>query len=60
MGISNVRGAVVVGGYVTGLSTVRALAGLDMPIAVVVTTPSDIAQYSRWTSEYHTLFRCRW
>ncbi len=48
-------GAVVIGGYITGLSTVRALASSGMPIAVVVTDSSDIAQYSRWATEHHDL-----
>jgi predicted ATP-grasp superfamily ATP-dependent carboligase len=50
-------GAVVVGGYITGLSTVRALAGLGIPIAVILTDSGDIAHYSRWVSEYHKLFQ---
>lgn len=54
---SDRHGAVVVGGYVTGLSTVRALSSLGIPIAVVSTTPSDMAQYSRWASEHHELLQ---
>lgn len=53
---NSVYGAVVVGGYITGLSTVRALARHGIPVAVILTSPDDIAHYSRWTSEYHRLF----
>jgi hypothetical protein len=41
-------GAVIVGGYITGLSTVRALSELGIPIAVVLTTPKDMGHHSRW------------
>lgn len=48
-------GAVVVGGSITGLSSVRALATHGVPVAVVATSAHDVAPYSRWTSETHRL-----
>jgi len=45
----------VIGGSITGLSTVRALASHGIPVAVVVTNPNDIAHHSRWVYEYHMI-----
>jgi predicted ATP-grasp superfamily ATP-dependent carboligase len=53
--VNSIHGAVVIGGYANGLTTVRALAPLRIPIAVVATRPTDIAQYSKWATERLTL-----
>jgi predicted ATP-grasp superfamily ATP-dependent carboligase len=50
--VNSIPGAVIIGGYATGLITVRALASLKIPIAVIATRPTDIAQYSRWVTEH--------
>ena len=55
MSTESLPGAVVVVGYITGLSAVRALACHGIPVAVVTTTTDDITLYSRWVSEYHIL-----
>ncbi len=48
-------GAVVVGGSITGLSSVRALAAHGVPVAVVATSSRDVAHHSRFASESHQL-----
>ena len=56
MGDSSGCGVVVVGGSISGLSTVQALAHHGIPVAVVLTSPRDIAHYSHWVRESHRLF----
>lgn len=41
----------MVGGYITGLSTVRALGRRGVPVAVVTTRADDVAPLSRWALE---------
>jgi len=48
-------GAIVVGGSITGLSSLRAFASHGIPVAVVATDRRDVAPYSRWASETHRL-----
>lgn len=52
---STIPGAVVVGGSITGLSSVRSLATHGVPVAVVATSARDLAPHSRWASETHRL-----
>jgi D-aspartate ligase len=49
--MEGLSGAIVVGGYTNGLTVVRALRGLGLPITVISTRPIDIAQHSRWATE---------
>jgi len=51
-----VRGAVVVGGYITGLNAVRALGRHGIPVAVVAMRPDDLAPHSRYATERCELF----
>ena len=44
-------GAVVIGGYVNALTTVRALALRGVPSTVISTRDADMAQYSRYVQE---------
>jgi D-aspartate ligase len=46
-------GAVVIGGYATGVSALRSLARAGVRTAVVLTTPDDIAHRSRYAHEAH-------
>ena len=55
MSVGAARGVVVLGGSITGLSTLRALAPHGIPVAVVATHPGDVAPYSRWARENHCL-----
>ena len=48
-------GAVVVGGYINALGLVRALAARDIPVAVIVTKPFDIAHRSRSAHSHEVL-----
>lgn len=48
-------GAVVIGGRLPALSTVRALGSQGVPVAVVTTSSVHIAQFSRWAKEHHDL-----
>jgi D-aspartate ligase len=50
-------GAVVVGGRLPALSTVRALGSRGIPVAVIATSPTHIAQFSRWGVERHDLLQ---
>jgi D-aspartate ligase len=45
----------VIGGYLAGLTAVRALAGQGIPVAVVATRANDIAHHSRCVAERHVL-----
>ncbi len=49
------RGAIVVGGYVSGVGVVRELARAGVPVDVVLTLPQDIAHYSNFAREHHWL-----
>ncbi len=46
-------GAVVIGGYATGVSALRSLARAGVRTAVVLTTPDDIAHRSRYAHQSH-------
>lgn len=48
-------GAVVIGGYINGLSLVRSLAARGIPTAVITTKPFDLAQYSRLAAEHESV-----
>lgn len=48
--------AVVFGAHVNGASVVRSLGSAGVPVHVVQTLKSDIAQYSRYAKSRHTLF----
>jgi predicted ATP-grasp superfamily ATP-dependent carboligase len=49
-------GVVVIGGGITGLSTVRCLSGLGIPVDVILTDPGDIAHHSRFVRRHYNLF----
>lgn len=49
------RGAVVIGGSITGLSSLRALASHGVAVALVATSPHDVAPFSRFARETHAL-----
>ncbi len=49
-------GAVVIGGYASGLELVRALGSRRIPVAVVRTKPYDMAHRSRFACEHHEVF----
>lgn len=54
------RGAIVVAGHPNGLGVVRALGEQGIPVAVISSSPQNIAQYSRYCVEHqpcHSLFR---
>ena len=50
--MTEIPGAVVIGGYINGLGMVRSLAARGLPVAVVTTEPYDIAQHSRRVSAH--------
>lgn len=52
---AQVRGAIVIGGYVNALGVVRSLAARGMPVEVVVTRPFDIAHRSRDCRAHHVV-----
>lgn len=53
--IESTPGAVVIGGRLPALSTVRSLGRRGVPVAVIPTSPSHIAQYSRHARERHAV-----
>ncbi len=52
-------GVVVIGGGLTGLSTLRCLSGLGIPVDVILTDPDDMAQHSRFAHRHYRLFEFR-
>ncbi|MBE0659089.1 MAG: hypothetical protein IH602_15450 [Bryobacteraceae bacterium] len=48
-------GAVVIGGYINGLGLARSLASRGIPVALVTTSPDDIAQHSRYVLRHQPL-----
>ena len=55
MNSKNKSGVIVIGGGLTGLSTVRCLAKLDIPVEVILTDPDDIAHHSRFVNKHYDL-----
>ena len=49
------KGAVVIGGHINGLGLVRSLAARGLPVALVTTSPDDIAQHSRHVAMHEPL-----
>ena len=55
MNSKNKTGAIVIGGSLTGLSTIRCLANLDIPIELIITDTNDIAHHSKFVTEHYNL-----